>query len=100
MMNMDENMLKQQADAINGMSDEQLRMMAQNQGRQCLNRIERGSKHPSYVCWHDEEYVTRPTQKYDRNGKENVPKRKITAEYGWRWLPRSKTCFVLSTNSR
>ena len=64
-MQIDENVLKSQMNALDGMSDEQIRMMAQSQGTCRFRRDERRPIHAEAVGQHGEEHVTRATQVHD-----------------------------------
>lgn len=64
-MQIDENLLKSQANALDGMSDEQLRMMMQSQGTCRFIRNECRPIDAETVGEHDEEHVSRAAQVYD-----------------------------------
>jgi len=61
-MQIDENVLKSQVNALDGMSDEQIRMMLQTQGSGRFRRYECRSIHAEAISQHDEEHVSRTAQ--------------------------------------
>jgi len=63
-MQIDENVIKSQVNALDGMSDEQIRMMTQSQGSGRFRRHECRSFHAQAVGEHDEEHVSRAAQVY------------------------------------
>ena len=66
-MNVDPNTLKAQADMIKGMSDEQLKSMAQMKGKNRVDecRNERRSCDAQTICCYDAQHESRSGEKHD-----------------------------------
>lgn len=72
-MNIDEHTIKSQMNAMDSMSDEQLRSMGRMQGKLHLkDRYGHRSLDAATVSSHDEEHVSRTDEINGRNGSKNA----------------------------